>query len=263
MSDNSNTPKLTAKQAAFCAEYLIDLNAAQAAIRAGYSEATAKEIGFENLTKPHIQLEVQKLMAERGERTEITADAVLRELLKVARVDIGEAFNDDGGLKSMKDIPENVRRAIAGVDVLEEFAGRGEDRVQIGYTKKLRFWDKIRALELLGRHLRLFTDKMEVTGKDGGPLLVQDPRPAPAAVAEFSAALFKGFREYRSPTGESANLEESMEVLVETVADYAAAGNAHGCGTPPERLGELLATGAVCRKNIVPPASFRGVDREF
>ncbi len=161
---------LTPKQAAFCAEYLIDLNATQAAIRAGYSKKTARSVGAENLTKPDIQTEVSRLMAERSKRVEVSADTVLAELLKLAMADIGQAFKEDGSLKAIHEMPEEIRRAIAGVDVFEEFEGRGEDREQIGWTKKIRFWDKTKALEMLGRHLRLFTDKFEHTGPNGGPL---------------------------------------------------------------------------------------------
>jgi phage terminase small subunit len=72
--------KLTAKQQAFIKEYLIDLNSTQAAIRAGYSEATAKEIGYENLTKPHIKGAIDEAMNKRAEKLEITAEYVLSKL---------------------------------------------------------------------------------------------------------------------------------------------------------------------------------------
>ena len=76
--------KLKPKQARFVQEYLIDLNAAQAAIRAGYSAKTARVIGHENLTKPDIAAAIEKAMAERAERTEVTADLVVGELRKIA-----------------------------------------------------------------------------------------------------------------------------------------------------------------------------------
>jgi len=68
--------KLTPKQKVFCEEYIIDLNGTQAAIRAGYSANSAKEIAYEHLTKPHIQDLVQELQAERSERTQVTSDYV-------------------------------------------------------------------------------------------------------------------------------------------------------------------------------------------
>ncbi|MCL4165291.1 UNVERIFIED_CONTAM: hypothetical protein GTU68_038875, partial [Idotea baltica] len=75
---------MTDKQQRFCEEYLVDLNATQAAIRAGYSEDSAKEIGYENHTKPHIQAEIQRLKAERSEATAITAKRVLQEIAGIA-----------------------------------------------------------------------------------------------------------------------------------------------------------------------------------
>lgn len=75
--------KLTNKQEAFCQEYLIDLNATQAALRAGYSEKTAKDIGCENLAKPNIQKKIAELMAKRSEKTEINAEWVLKSAKKV------------------------------------------------------------------------------------------------------------------------------------------------------------------------------------
>lgn len=75
--------KLTNKQEAFCLEYLIDLNATQAAIRAGYSEKTATEMGYENLSKPHIAEKISKLKHERSEKTKIDAEWVLNQAVKV------------------------------------------------------------------------------------------------------------------------------------------------------------------------------------
>src|SRR5271166_2896559 len=75
--------KLTPKQARFVQEYLIDLNAAQAAIRAGYSAKTARVIGHENLTKPEIAAAIEKAKAKRAERTELTSDMVVDELRKI------------------------------------------------------------------------------------------------------------------------------------------------------------------------------------
>ena len=77
-------PKLTEKQKRFCEEYLIDFNATQAALRAGYSQKTAYSIGDENLRKPEIQLEIQTLIRKRSERTGINADIVIKELVKIA-----------------------------------------------------------------------------------------------------------------------------------------------------------------------------------
>lgn len=157
--------KLTDKQKIFCREYIVDLNATQAAIRAGYSEKTAKDIGCQNLAKLNIQTEIAELMENREERLDVSADNVVRELMNIAMSDIGAIFNDDGSIKPLSEIPKDVRKAIAGIDVFEELEGRGKDQELIGFTKKVRLWDKNKALEMLGRHLKMFTDKIQVNEK--------------------------------------------------------------------------------------------------
>lgn len=153
--------KLEPKQLRFCEEYLVDLNATAAAIRAGYSKKTATELGYQLLQKPHIKAKIDDLKLKRSGRTEITADIVLRELLLIAKADIAQFFKEDGSFLPLHQIPEIARRAIAGIEVDELFEGFGKDRAQIGYTKKLKFWDKTRALEMLGRHLKLFRDQVD------------------------------------------------------------------------------------------------------
>lgn len=162
---------LTPKQQRFVDEYLIDLNATQAAIRAGYSVRTAKSVGAENLTKPDVRAAVSAAVEAQSKRTGITADVILGELLRLARVDLSEAYDDNGKLKPIRDMPEDVRRAIAGVEVdeIEEWT-EGTDgkkrREVVGYTTKVKFWDKPRSLELLGKHLKLFTDVVKHEGFD-------------------------------------------------------------------------------------------------
>jgi phage terminase small subunit len=247
--------KLNAKQLAFCQEYLIDLNATQAAIRAGYSAKTARQVAAENLTKPDIQTEVSRLIDERAARNKIDADTVLGELLRIARADIGQAFNPDGSLKPLADMPEEIRRAISGVDVFEEFAGRGEDREQIGFTKKIRFWDKVKALEMLGRHLRMFSDRVELTGKDGGPLEVAQPGRPAEEVADFSKQMFAAFQAFRDDDGTAAQLDaQAISSVSECVAGFAA--GIEGRYEDPVFLGGQFAKIWCIRKKMQPPAGY-------
>lgn len=161
---------MTPKQHKFAQEYLIDLNATQAAIRAGYSAKTAASIGDENLRKPVIAAAIAEAQAVCSERCHITQDMVLKEIWRVAGVDVSAAYNEDGSLKGIHEIPEDTRRALAGLDVLEEFAGSGEDRMLIGHTKKVRVWDKVAALKLVAQHLGMLKDRVEVSGRDGAPI---------------------------------------------------------------------------------------------
>lgn len=151
---------LTPKQSRFVSEYLKDLNATQASIRAGYSAKTADTQGPRLLENVGIRRAIDAALARRAERVEVKSDDILRSLLELAMADIGEAFDELGALKPLKDIPPSVRRAIAGIDVVHL---PPVDGVEQGVVKKVKFWDKPKSLELLGKHLRLFVDKVEVS----------------------------------------------------------------------------------------------------
>lgn len=153
--------KLNAKQIRFVDEYLLDLNATQAALRAGYSEQTAYSQGQRLLKHAEVAALIASRQAARAAKTEITAEVVLSELLRLARVDVGAAFDEHGRLLPIREIPEDIRRAICGVETDELFEGRGRDREQIGVTRKIRFWDKARALEMLARHLGILRDRVD------------------------------------------------------------------------------------------------------
>lgn len=162
--------RLTEKQARFVAEYLVDMNATDAARRAGYSEKTAYAIGFENLRKPEIQEAIQAAMADRAKRTEITQDMVLRELAKVA-------FSNGSDFARVVSTPtvttivdeegnvQQVLRPVQHVELVDTDQLSREKRAAIAGIKEGKFgievkgYDKIRALELLGQHLGMFNGK--------------------------------------------------------------------------------------------------------
>lgn len=180
---------LTPKQAAFCAEYLIDLNATQAAIRAGYSEKTARSVGAENLTKPDIQAEVQRMMTARASKVEVTAERVLQELKLMAFYDPADIAGEDVRCPAdIAELPENVRRAIIGW---------GWDKAG-NFTVKLA--SKTQQLELLGRHLKMFTDKLEHTIPGG--VTVHGPAPiSKEAEDELAATLAAVHASLKVPEG--------------------------------------------------------------
>ena len=171
--------KLTAKQQRFCDEYLIDLNATQAAIRAGYSEKTACEQGARLLTNVKVQANIQKRKCDRIERTEITQDMVLRELAIIAfsnaadyaavvekqAVIEGVPAVDDEGNPIMyrtvepvltEELTEEQKKALSVIK-------RGRDGFEV------KPYDKIRALELLGKHLGMWTEQIEIKNKEKSP----------------------------------------------------------------------------------------------
>jgi phage terminase small subunit len=147
-------------------EYIVDLNGTKAAERAGYSSKSAPVQAHRLLRNDKVQAEIQNLMDERGTRLEITADIVLQELAKLALYDPRKLFNSDGSPKHITELDKNTAVAISGFDVHELFDGDGEQKHAYGLMKKIRLADKIRALEQIGKHLQLFTEKPQDEGRD-------------------------------------------------------------------------------------------------
>lgn len=154
---------LTAKQRQFVAEYLIDLNATKAAIRAGYSVNRADAMGHENLRKPEIAQAVQEAMQARSARTEVTADRVLAEYAKLAFLDPRRFYDAKGGLIPVPLLPADVAAALSSMEVTVE-RSQGEDGPTFADVKKIKFADKKGALDSVARHLGMFIDKVEHTG---------------------------------------------------------------------------------------------------
>jgi phage terminase small subunit len=155
---------MTPKAKRFVAEYLIDLNATKAAERAGYSKRTAYSSGQRLLSHVEVKAELEKRMAKRAAKTEITADRVLQELGLIGFGDLRAIFDEDGRLRPMHELPESVSRTLGTVEVKRETVKRnvsGEVETDVSeQVIKVRTWDKIRALELLGRHLALWNEKL-------------------------------------------------------------------------------------------------------
>lgn len=154
--------KLTAKQEMFCKEYLIDLNATQAAIRAGYSKKTAKVIGAQNLTKLNVSKKIQILFDTRAERVELNAEYVIKRLNNIDQMDIIDIMDDDMNIKPLSQWPKTWRISISGIDVTE-IEGNNAKEKTLSLLKKIKWPDKVKNLELLGRHFKLFTDKIDLT----------------------------------------------------------------------------------------------------
>ena len=148
--------KLNAKQQRFVEEYLIDLNATQAAIRAGYSVKTACEQGSRLLINVKVQEAIAKAMAERSKRTGINQDRVVLELAKLAFVNANDLINsEDASIKA--DASDDDLACIQSVKVKSSYSDKGEM-----VEREVRLNDKMKALELLGRHLGMWNDKVDV-----------------------------------------------------------------------------------------------------
>lgn len=162
-------PGLTPKQRRFVEEYLLDLNATAAAIRAGYSQKTTNEQGAQLLGKPHVRAAIDAGKIKRSDKLEVDADFVLQRLVAEADADLADLFDDNNDLKPVKDWPKIWRQGlVAGVEIEALFEGVGQGRIHIGYTKKLRLSERIRRLELIGKHVRVnaFQDTVKHTGLD-------------------------------------------------------------------------------------------------
>lgn len=150
---------LNQRQLVFIKEYLIDKNATRAAKAAGYSPKTARSQGQRLLTHADIKRELDHQIKKQLKKLDLKSETILKELLRLATVDISKAFDDMGQMKPLHQIPINIRKAISSIEVHEIFDGQGNEKTVIGLAKKLRFWDKTRALELLAKHLNLLKDQ--------------------------------------------------------------------------------------------------------
>jgi phage terminase small subunit len=158
---------LNDKHKRFSLEYLKDLNATEAAIRAGYSKKTAHSQGCRLLKNA----EVKRFIAAKGqtkfEKLDISVDRVLNEIARLAFLDPRKFYDEAGNLKAITELDDDTAAALAGMEVEEayEHFGKGQAKPK-GLLKKIKFADKSKNLELLGRYHKLFTDKVEITNLD-------------------------------------------------------------------------------------------------
>lgn len=166
---------LTAKHKRFVAEYLICLNATQAAIAAGYSRKTAGSQGERLLKKAEIAALVSAGTAKHLEKADLTAQRVLEEYRRLGFSDIRDAFDDLGRLLPLKDMPVHIRSAISSVKVTKKNLTAGDGIMED--VVELKLWDKTRALESLAKHFRLL--EPDAAERPAPPPLVILVQPAP------------------------------------------------------------------------------------
>jgi phage terminase small subunit len=151
---------LTPKHRRFVAEYLIDLDATHAAIRAGYSKRSASSLGYQLLQKPSVRKAVMEGKAKQLDRAALTADRVLQELARVAFVNGRDYWTPDGDAKHPNELTVDEGACLAGFEVLIKNAKAGDGVTDT--VHKFKLWDKVHALEILAKHFKLLVDRVEV-----------------------------------------------------------------------------------------------------
>jgi phage terminase small subunit len=148
---------LTAKQRRFVVEYLVDLNATQAAIRAGYAVKGAKDQAWQLMQRPDIVGAIEQAKDERNKRVQVDADYVLQRLTDIDQMDLAAIHGDDGKLLPIRQWPLIWRQMVKEVDMK---------------SGKVKFHDKLRALELIGKHVSVnaFRDQIGIGDPSGGPI---------------------------------------------------------------------------------------------
>ena len=153
---------MTPKQARFVAEYLIDLNATQAAIRAGYSAKTAQVQGSRLLSNAMVAAAVATGKGRQLATADLSAVRVLEELRRLALVDLRGFFDDAGNLKAIKDLTAEQGAALASFEIIKKNAEAGDGIIDT--VHKVKVWDKPRALEMLAKHFGLLIEKIDHMG---------------------------------------------------------------------------------------------------
>lgn len=188
--DEFSPDNLTPKQRMFCLEFLKDMNGTQAAIRAGYSEKTARQIAAETLSKPDVADFIAQLQAERAEKTKIDAAWLLTRLAAEAAADEADLYDEHGNLLPVKDWPLPFRQGLVtgietdGVAVTDPFTG---EKVIKSRVSKIKLADRARRLDMIGRHIgvQAFRDNVALSNPNGGPVEVDLKMSAKEAADAF------------------------------------------------------------------------------
>ena len=177
------------KREMFCREYIKDLNGTQAAIRAGYSEKTANRIASQLLSKLDVQSRIAEMQSVRVEEVRIDANYVLKRLIEIDEMDVADILDDGGDFLPIRKWPKVWRTTLSGLDIAIINSGDTET-----ILKKIKWPDKVKNLELLGKHIGVgaFTEKVDHTSSDGSMSPAKyDESMYKAAQAELASKLGK------------------------------------------------------------------------
>lgn len=158
---------LTAMQEAYCQSYIkTPENQSQAAIDAGFSPNTAAVKASVMMRDERIQKRIAELMEERNKRNRVSADYVLMRLVEIDQMDVLDILNDDMSIKPVSEWPKVWRQYLTGFELADMFEGRGDEKELVGILKKIKWPDKVKNLELIGKHVDVnaFKERLEVSG---------------------------------------------------------------------------------------------------
>ncbi|SSQ05466.1 Terminase small subunit [Klebsiella pneumoniae] len=158
---------LTVMQEAYSQEYVkCPENQTQAAINAGFSPKSAHVKASTMMRDERIQKRIAELMEERNKRLRVSADYVLLRLVEIDQMDVLDILNDDMSIKPVSQWPKVWRQYLSGFDLADMFEGRGDDKELVGILKKIKWPDKVKNLELIGKHVDVnaFKERVEVSG---------------------------------------------------------------------------------------------------
>lgn len=156
---------LTAMQEAYCQSYIkTPENQTQAAINAGFSPNTAAVKASVMMRDERIQKRIAELMEERNKRMRVSADYVLMRLVEIDQMDVIDILNDDGSIKPVSEWPKVWRQYLTGFELADMFEGRGDEKELVGILKKIKWPDKVKNLELIGKHVDVnaFKERLDV-----------------------------------------------------------------------------------------------------
>ncbi|EHP3566478.1 terminase small subunit [Salmonella enterica] len=158
---------ITAMQEAYAQEYTkCPENQTQAAINAGFSPNTAAVKASVMMRDERIKKRIAELMEERNKRLRVSADYVLLRLVEIDQMDVIDILNDDMSIKPVSEWPKVWRQYLTGFDLADMFEGRGDEKELVGILKKIKWPDKVKNLELIGKHVDVnaFKERLEVSG---------------------------------------------------------------------------------------------------
>lgn len=187
MATNATSGSLTRQQEAFCLFVLAGDNQSDAYRKAfncwRMKTKTVHECASKLMAHPKVTARVAELMQPVIARAQLTREEWLARIARIVLFDPRKMFDSLGNPIEITELGDNEASAIAGFEFYEDFAGKGEDRKAVGYTRKFRLADRLKALELYGKAQCYYAEKMELTGKDGNPLAVDN-----RIVVEFVSA---------------------------------------------------------------------------